>query len=86
MGEYLEFFKFAAKAGALEGYLYERKEVESLDCWVNNIEKMYASLPENVKADIRDEFRDVINRTLKYGDSVLNEEIKERLNNLVEGI
>jgi hypothetical protein len=37
MAEYEELFKFAAKAGALEGYLYKREKVESLDNWVSNI-------------------------------------------------
>ena len=48
MGEYEELFKFAAKAGALEGYLYEREKVEPLDNWVSNLEKMHASLPDKI--------------------------------------
>ena len=83
MGEYEELFKFAAKAGALEGYLYEREKVEPLYNWVSNIEKMYASLPDNVKNDIRSELTSVLTRTLTYGGKVLEKEIRIRLNNLL---
>ncbi len=71
MAEYEELFKFAAKAGALEGYLYEREKVEPLDNWVSNIERMYASLADNVNKDIRNEFSSVLTRTLTYGDKFL---------------
>jgi len=84
--EYEQLFKFAAKAGSLEGYLYEREKVELLDNWVSNIEKMYASLPDNVKQDIRDEFRGVLKRSLTYGEKVLEEEIRTRLNNLLSAL
>jgi len=83
MGEYEELFKFAAKAGALEGYLYKREKVEPLYNWVANIEEMYASLPDNVKGDIRNEFNRVLTTTLTYGGKVLAEEIRTRLNNLL---
>lgn len=83
MGEYAELFKFAAKSGALEGYLYERKTVESLDSWVSNIEIMYSSLPDKVKTDIGNELSSVLTKTLTHGDKVLKEEIKAKLNNLL---
>ena len=86
MGVYEELFKFAAKAGSLEGYLYERERVESLDNWVSNIERMYASLPDNAKEDIREEFRSVLKRTLNYGGKVLEEEIRTRLEHLLSAL
>lgn len=86
MGDYELLFKFAAKAGSLEGYLYEREKVESLHNWVSNIEKMYAGLPDNVKEDIRDEFRSVLKRTLDYGGKVLEEDIRTRLNHLLSAL
>ena len=82
MRDYEELFTFAAKAGALEGYLYEREEVEPLDDWVSNIEKMYAGLPDNIKAEIRGEFGSVLTRISKYGNKVLGNEIKKRLDSL----
>ena len=83
MGENEELFRFAAKAGALEGYLYEREKVEPVYNWVDNIEKMYTGLPENVKKDIRKEFSGVLTRTLTYGGAVLEEEIRTKLDNLL---
>ena len=83
MGEYEELFRFAAKAGALEGYLYEREIVEPLYDWVANIEKMYASLPDKAKKDVKNEFSRVLTRILTYGEKVLEEEIRTRLNNLL---
>ena len=85
MGEYEELFKFAAKAGALEGYLYKRNKIEPLHNWVSNIEKMYARLPGDVKKDIKNEFGRVLTRTLDYGGKVLAEEIKTKLNSLLLG-
>ncbi len=83
MAEYDRIFKFAAKAGALEGYLYEREKLEPLDNWVANIDAMYRSLPDSVKDDIKEEFGVVLRRTLTCGAEVLDEEIKTKLNNLL---
>ena len=83
MAEYNEIFKFAAKAGALEGYLYEREKLEPLDNWVANIDVMYRSLPDRAKADIKEEFSIVLRRIMTYGAKVLGEEIKTKLNNLL---
>lgn len=86
MNEYKELFLFAAKAGALEGYLYNREKAKLLDDWVSNIEKMYAHLPESVKEGIRDEFGSVLKNTLTYGGKILEEDIKARLNNLLSAL
>ena len=83
MVQYDMIFKFAAKVGALEGYLYEREKLEPLDNWVANIDAMYRSLPDSVKDDIKAEFGLVLRRTLTYGAKVLEEEIKTKLNNLL---
>lgn len=83
MEVYIELFKFAAKAGSFEGYLYERERLEPLHDWASNIERMYANLPDNVKKDISNELRDVLTRSLNYGEKVLEKEIKTRLNNLL---
>ena len=82
MEEYEALFRFAAKAGSLEGYLYERETIEPLSNWVSNLETMYASLPEEAKSQIRNELSAVLERTLNYGGTRLEEEIRTRLNNL----
>lgn len=83
MGEYEKLFKFAAKAGSLEGYLYEREEVEPLDDWIGNIEKMYAGLPDNIKDEIKGEFGAVLTRISTYGEQVLGDKMKKKLENLL---
>ena len=83
MGEYEGLFEFAAKAGALEGYLYEREKVEPLSDWVSNLERMYARLPDKAKEAIGNELSRVLTRTLTYGGKVLEQEIRARLNNLL---
>ena len=79
MGEWAEIFKFAAKAGSLEGYSYEREKLDPLSNWVSNIEDMYQNLPDNVKKDIKGEYGTVLARSLKNGERVLGDEIKSRL-------
>ncbi len=83
MTEYEQLFKFAAKAGALEGYLYDRQKVEPLYNWVANIEKMYAGLPDEIKKDVKDEFSRVLTRTLTHGADILDAELKTRLNKML---
>jgi hypothetical protein len=82
MEEYEALFKFAAKAGSLEGYLYERETIDPLSNWVGKLETMYANLPEEVKAQIKNELSTVLERTLNYGGTRLEEEIRTRLNDL----
>ena len=86
MGEYEDIFKFSAKAGSLEGYLYEREKVEPLHIWVENIGKMYRSLPGEVKDDIKGEFGDVLKRILTNGDRSLEQELKTKLNSLLSEV
>lgn len=83
MGEYAEFFKFAAKAGALEGYLYEREKIEPLSNWVNNMQVMYDKLPADVKKEIKEEYGTVLTRILQHGEKVLSDEIKSKLNSML---
>ena len=79
MGVYKNFFMFAAKAGALEGYLYKRSQTESLTDWVNNMDAMFHQLPQEVQQEVRGEYRSVLEQALKYGAGVLEPEIKARL-------
>ena len=79
MAEYEEFFKFAAKAGSLEGYLYQRDKIESLSNWVNNIDDMYHKLPDDVKGDIKEAYAFVLRRALANGEKVLPEAISLKL-------
>jgi hypothetical protein len=62
MGMYQEVYDFAAKAGALEGYVYPKKEVDLsyLPKWVDHIVDQYRSLPP----DVRDDFQRLCDGTL----------------------
>jgi len=62
MGIYKEVYDFAAKAGALEGYVYpkERVDLSYLPRWVDNLVNQYQNLPSEVKA----EFQGLCNGTL----------------------
>ena len=53
--EYQELFLFAAKAGSLEGYLFNRRKVESLDNWITHISEMYRDLSPAVRKEINPE-------------------------------
>ncbi len=63
----------------MEGYLYEREKIEPLSNWVSNLETMYANLPDEVKARIRDELCNVLARIFQYGGARLEQEIRTRL-------
>jgi hypothetical protein len=62
MGIYQEIYDFAAKAGALEGYVYPKKEVDLsyLPKWVDHIVDQYRGLPP----DVRDDFQRLCDGTL----------------------
>ncbi|MFC2013434.1 hypothetical protein ACFLU8_00870 [Chloroflexota bacterium] len=65
--QYGELFLFTAKVGVLEGYLFEREEVEPLDNWIDNISRMYQELPNFVEMEIKPALTSVLRRTLEYG-------------------
>ena len=62
MGIYQEVYDFAAKAGALEGYVYPKKKVDLgyLPRWVDNLVDHYRRLP----SEVREEFQGLCNGTL----------------------
>ena len=78
-----ELFLFAAKAGALEGYLYNRRKVEPLINWVDNISRMYHELSPTAKREVGPVLTPVLEKVLKYGDKVLELGLKEKLQQLL---
>jgi hypothetical protein len=78
-----ELFRFAAKAGSLEGYLFQRDKVEPLADWIGNIDRMYRSLPRSLQQDIKTEFREVLQKALEYGDKVLEPSLRKKLEKLL---
>lgn len=81
--QYQELFLFAAKAGALEGYLFERKKVEPLDDWINNIGEKYHELSATVRREVDPVLLPVLNKILKYGEKVLEPGHKGKLEQIL---
>jgi hypothetical protein len=55
MGLYVQVYEFAASAGALEGYVYHKKEAElrDLSVWIGNLHQAYGLLPAPVLEEIQ---------------------------------
>ena len=62
MHVYLKIYEFAASAGAFEGYVYRRENIDTstLPNWVDNLVSGYEHLP----SEARDEFQSSLDQTL----------------------
>jgi hypothetical protein len=62
MGVYSDIYEFAARAGAFEGYVYQRKGLTagSLERWVDHLLDGYNSVP----VDARKEFQSLCDGTI----------------------
>jgi len=76
MGLNRDLFNFSAKVGCLEGYLHERKDanISTLPNWVGNIEKMYRDLPAEVKGDILEDYKNILEKILHSLENILKKE------------
>ena len=81
--QHQEVFLFAAKAGALEGYLFERRNVEPLTNWIDNISQMYHDLSSEVRKELAPVLVPVLKRTLEYGKRVLQPGLEEKLEQML---
>ncbi len=81
--QYRELFLFAAKAGALEGYLFQRQKLETLENWVENMGQMYRELPAAVRRDIDPVLNPVLKRVLEYGEKSLESGLREKLEQML---
>jgi hypothetical protein len=57
-----EIYDFASSAGALEGYVFLKEDLDagSIDNWIQNLVKQYHALP----AEVRESFQAGLDRTL----------------------
>ena len=71
-----DLFNFSAKVGCLEGYLHERKDadISTLPNWVGNIEKRYRELPAEVKEDVLDDYKNILEKILRSSGKLLKKE------------
>jgi hypothetical protein len=89
MGIHQEVYDFAAKAGALEGYVYpkEKVEISYLPRWVDNLVDHYHRLPP----EVREEFQALCDGTLGRAFLSLlpslgeNHEVIKKLRSLISG-
>lgn len=73
MGLYRDLFDFAAKVGCLEGYLYERHNLEPayLPNWVENIYNMHKALTEEARGDLKPQYQTVLKKICDYCNKLL---------------
>jgi hypothetical protein len=67
MDPFKQMYEFAASAGALEGYVYRRKEVDmdALPNWVGNLKTAYGLLPREALGAVQPSIDQTLGRALK---------------------
>ncbi len=81
-----KLFMFAAKAGSLEGYVYDRDTADSLDNWVDNIQRMYSEFSDARKKEIREPLKGVLERTISRAGTGLDARNKARIAALLQSL
>jgi hypothetical protein len=75
MDIYRDIYDFAAKAGALEGYVYPKGlEVSYLPLWVEHVVERYNALPDEVKGQFQDLLDGTVGRAVKSLIPVVGED------------
>ena len=69
-------YEFGASAGALEGYVYHREEVDmkTLPNWIGHLRTAYELFPENILEQIQPFIDQTLGRALSSLISILGEE------------
>ena len=72
---YTQLYEFAASVGALEGFVYRRPDVQAgtIVKWVENLEKAYGLLPEEVLKEIQPALDGTLGRAVKSVSAALGE-------------
>jgi len=89
MGVYSYIYEFAARAGAFEGYVYQRKGLtpESLERWVEHLLEGYKAVPAVAKEEFQGLSDGTIGRAIQSLIPVLgeNHEIIKKLKSITVG-
>jgi hypothetical protein len=89
MGIYKEVYDFAAKAGALEGYVYskEKADLGYLSQWVDNLVNHYRSFPSEVREEFQGLCNGTVGRTIQSLLPSLGEdhEVIKKLKSIISG-
>ncbi|MBP1740214.1 MAG: hypothetical protein H6Q48_2507 [Deltaproteobacteria bacterium] len=86
---FTQLYEFAASAGALEGFVYRRPDVEAgtIEKWVENLGKAYQLLPAEVLKEIQPSLDGTLGRAVNSVKRVLGEEhpLVRELKTMVKG-
>lgn len=86
---YLKIYEFAASAGALEGYVYHREDLdtEALPKWVDNLRAAYEHLPPEVVETFQPSLDQTLGRAVRSLSEQLGEghEWVQKLRSMVVG-
>jgi mRNA-degrading endonuclease HigB of HigAB toxin-antitoxin module len=89
MNLYTQIYEFSASVGALEGFVYKRPDVQAVTIqkWVENLEKAYWLLPEDVLKEIQPPLDGTLGRAVKSVSQVLGEKhvLVAKLKAMVKG-
>lgn len=89
MHVYMQIYEFAASAGALEGFVYRRPDVEAgtIDKWVENLGEAYPLLPAEVLKEIQPSLDGTLGRAVRSVSRTLGEEhpLVQKLKSMVKG-
>jgi len=89
---YAKIYEFAASAGALEGYVYKKKDAEELDMdalsvWIDNIVAAYGHLPDEAIKLFQDSCDRTLGRAILSLTPVLgkNHDFISKLKSIIKG-
>lgn len=89
MGVYSDIYEFAARAGAFEGYVYQRKDLtaDSLERWVDHLVEGYNAVPMEARKEFQGLCDGTIGRAIQSLMPTLGEEdpIMKKLKSLTVG-
>lgn len=89
MDPFRKIYEFAASAGALEGYVYRRKDMDmdALPNWVGNLKTAYGLLPPEVLGAVQPSIDQTLGRALKSLVLALgeNHELLTMLKSMIKG-
>jgi hypothetical protein len=89
MDPFRKIYEFAASAGALEGYVYHRKDMDmdALPNWLSNLKTAYGVLPHEVLEAVQPNIDQTLGRALKSLVLALGEEhaIVAMLKSMIKG-
>jgi len=89
MSIHSDVYEFAARAGAFEGFVYQRDKIEpgSLDKWVEHLAKGYRAVPPEVRKEFQDLCDGTIGRAIQSLIPAVGEdhEIIKKLKGLIAG-